>query len=50
MVSFSKQPLSTDAPDDSPTRGGPVARQDALYHVFWALTDGVRALHADLAQ
>jgi hypothetical protein len=32
-------PLSTDATPDSGPQGGPVSRQDGMYHVFWALTE-----------
>lgn len=49
-------PLTTDAtpadggviegsdPLDHPNRGGPVSRHDALYHVFWQLTDDLLAI------
>jgi hypothetical protein len=41
-------PLTNDVTSDSlqpsPIRGGPVERQDALYHVFWQLTDDLRAM------
>ncbi len=40
-------PLTTDAtpdPTDQPNRGGPVSRQDALYHGFWALKDDLLAM------